>query len=465
VILFAIGLSLTPLATVASGSAAELDDRKTEVARKLAESAQDLDQSSARLTAADQRLTLARTALGDARAALVATRQELTAAEALDHRLQRDLAEATQDLSSTRAALDEGHARMSRRLDSLRAIVANQYAAGSSELMALSTVFTTQDPGQLTSGLISYNSIVEFEASTLARLKVTQALLEVQESTLEEAEREVALRRAAAAANLAEQHRLESQARVFSARIRSLVARQSLAREAAARAKSEDLHQLRQLEDERAQISALLRRRAEKARAEAEARARAEAEARAEARARAEAAKKARQTHETAPNADRTPGDTAASPGHGSTSRPDPHPTAAEPEPAEAGLVYPVDGYITSPYGMRFHPVYKRWSLHDGTDFGAACGTPVRASASGTVVAAYYGGAYGNRIVLDHGVRGGVGLGTTYNHLSGYATSPGDEVRQGEVIGYVGTTGASTGCHLHFMVFEDGATVDPMKWL
>jgi murein DD-endopeptidase MepM/ murein hydrolase activator NlpD len=114
---------------------------------------------------------------------------------------------------------------------------------------------------------------------------------------------------------------------------------------------------------------------------------------------------------------------------------------------------------------MRFHPVYRRWSLHDGTDFGAACGTPVRASASGTVVAAYYGGGYGNRIILDHGLRDGIGLGTTYNHLSGYATSTGDEVRQGEVIGFVGTTGASTGCHLHFMVFANGVAVDPMKWL
>ncbi len=67
--------------------------------------------------------------------------------------------------------------------------------------------------------------------------------------------------------------------------------------------------------------------------------------------------------------------------------------------------------------------------------------------------------------MVDHGLHRGVGLGTAYNHLSAYATSVGEEVARGEVIGYVGNTGYSTGCHLHFMVFENGATVNPMGWL
>jgi murein DD-endopeptidase MepM/ murein hydrolase activator NlpD len=128
-------------------------------------------------------------------------------------------------------------------------------------------------------------------------------------------------------------------------------------------------------------------------------------------------------------------------------------------------LSYPVDGYITSSYGMRLHPVYKRWALHDGTDFGAACGTPIRAAASGTVVGRYYDGGYGNRVIIDHGWVSGGGLGTTYNHLSSYSANVGDRVQRGEVIGFVGSTGYSTGCHLHFMVFRNGATVDPMGWL
>jgi len=115
--------------------------------------------------------------------------------------------------------------------------------------------------------------------------------------------------------------------------------------------------------------------------------------------------------------------------------------------------------------GMRLHPVYKRWTLHDGTDFGAACGTPIRAASSGTVIGMYYDSAYGNRVIIDHGLMGGKGLGSSYNHMSGFSAFVGQNVQRGDVIGYVGTTGYSTGCHLHFMVFENGATVDPMNWL
>jgi murein DD-endopeptidase MepM/ murein hydrolase activator NlpD len=114
---------------------------------------------------------------------------------------------------------------------------------------------------------------------------------------------------------------------------------------------------------------------------------------------------------------------------------------------------------------MRMHPVYHRWTLHDGTDFGAGCGTPIHAAASGTVIAMYYNEGYGNRVIMDNGWYRGAGLGTAYNHLSRYSTHVGQHVQRGDVIGYVGTTGYSTGCHLHFMVFRNGATVNPMGYL
>lgn len=128
-------------------------------------------------------------------------------------------------------------------------------------------------------------------------------------------------------------------------------------------------------------------------------------------------------------------------------------------------LGYPVNSYITSPYGMRLHPIYRQWRLHDGTDFGAGCGTPIRAARGGRVVGRYYDSAYGNRVIIDHGWVGGAGLGTSYNHMSRFSTYVGERVSRGEVIGYAGTTGYSTGCHLHLMVFRNGATVDPMNWL
>ncbi|MGH3322694.1 MAG: M23 family metallopeptidase, partial [Streptosporangiaceae bacterium] len=128
-------------------------------------------------------------------------------------------------------------------------------------------------------------------------------------------------------------------------------------------------------------------------------------------------------------------------------------------------MIYPVQGPITSPYGRRFHPILHVWKLHDGTDFGVGCGTAIHAAASGRVISRYYNEGYGNRLLVSDGQMRGVSVVTAYNHMSGYAVSTGEYVSQGEVVGYVGETGYATGCHLHFMVYENGSTVDPMGWL
>ncbi|GAB4098090.1 M23 family metallopeptidase [Sinomonas halotolerans] len=128
-----------------------------------------------------------------------------------------------------------------------------------------------------------------------------------------------------------------------------------------------------------------------------------------------------------------------------------------------AGLGKPLASLqLASPFGWRANPLGTGSDLHTGADFVAACGTPVIASAAGTVVEAgwhAYGG--GNRIVVNHGN----GLKTTYNHLSTIGVSVGQKVGAAQQIGAAGTTGASTGCHLHFEVVEKGTTVDPMGFL
>lgn len=128
------------------------------------------------------------------------------------------------------------------------------------------------------------------------------------------------------------------------------------------------------------------------------------------------------------------------------------------------GFLAPAAGGITSPYGRRFHPVLHVWKLHDGTDFGAGCGAPIVAPADGRVFGGGPHPAYGNRLFLDHGVVDGRVVRTGYNHAIRYTVSTGERVRRGQVIGYVGTTGYSTGCHLHLMVWLDGRLVDPMSW-
>ncbi|MEJ7630840.1 MAG: M23 family metallopeptidase, partial [Nocardioidaceae bacterium] len=129
-------------------------------------------------------------------------------------------------------------------------------------------------------------------------------------------------------------------------------------------------------------------------------------------------------------------------------------------------LGWPVTNtYVTSPYGMRLHPILHIWKLHDGTDFHAVCGTPVYAAADGRVMSEYYSTGYGNQLVIDHGLVNGVSLATSYNHLTSFVVGTGQQVSRGQIIAYSGTTGYSTGCHLHFMVYVNGATVDPMTWL
>ena len=128
------------------------------------------------------------------------------------------------------------------------------------------------------------------------------------------------------------------------------------------------------------------------------------------------------------------------------------------------GFIHPVSGGVTSPYGMRFHPILKRWKLHDGTDFGASCGTAIRAPYAGRVSQAYFNAGYGNRLFLEHGRVDGVSVRTAFNHATRYVVHRGQRVHRGQVIGYVGSTGYSTGCHLHLMVWLNGRMVNPMSW-
>jgi murein DD-endopeptidase MepM/ murein hydrolase activator NlpD len=123
--------------------------------------------------------------------------------------------------------------------------------------------------------------------------------------------------------------------------------------------------------------------------------------------------------------------------------------------PSAAGLVWPVHGTLTSGFG-------PRWGrMHEGIDIAGGSGTPIAAAATGTVISAGWSGGYGQLVVLDHGN----GLSTAYAHLSSIAVSAGQTVPQGSVVGGMGTTGSSTGVHLHFEVRVNGSAVDPLGYL
>jgi murein DD-endopeptidase MepM/ murein hydrolase activator NlpD len=130
----------------------------------------------------------------------------------------------------------------------------------------------------------------------------------------------------------------------------------------------------------------------------------------------------------------------------------------ARPAAVESGMMLPVAGRITSYFGNRYHPILHFTRFHAGLDIGASWGTPIVAAGDGQVVAAGWAGGYGREVKIAHAG----GLLSIYGHMSQIAAAPGSFVRQGQVIGYVGSSGLSTGPHVHFEVRMGGTPVNPL---
>ncbi len=132
------------------------------------------------------------------------------------------------------------------------------------------------------------------------------------------------------------------------------------------------------------------------------------------------------------------------------------------PVPRSAGgYIYPVNGPITSNYGYRIHPIHGTTRFHSGVDFGVGHGVPIVAAENGIVIHSGWYGGYGNTVVVDHGG----GYTTLYAHASRLSVSQGQQVGRGQTIAYVGSTGMSTGPHLHFEVRYHGDPIDPFSRL
>lgn len=132
-----------------------------------------------------------------------------------------------------------------------------------------------------------------------------------------------------------------------------------------------------------------------------------------------------------------------------------------QPVSGSGQMIWPVNGVITSPFGYREHPIFGRQILHSGIDIGVDYGTPVHAADGGVVVEAGWISGYGYAVVIDHGN----GTSTLYGHNESLAVSSGQSVSQGQVIAYAGSTGNSTGPHVHFEVRVGGEPVDPNSYL
>jgi murein DD-endopeptidase MepM/ murein hydrolase activator NlpD len=383
-------------------------DDKRRVEGRIDQAQDDLHETSADLARAYLRLRRTQAELPGAQAALAGAQRRVTEARERDAELGRRLAvaqetekKAVDDLAATVASTAEATQQVG-------GIARQAYQTGG--VGELSIVLNAESADDLAQRVSAVDTAFQLQGRVLADLDVKRAETRAQTTRLAAVRRQVALLKAQAAANLERARAAEVEAARAKARVEALLSsrRQDVATIEAR--KAVERRRLDALEGQRRALEAKLRAIAAKQRA------------------------------------DQSSDDGGGGPSGGYLSAP----VAGAP--------------VTSEFGRRFHPILHYWRLHAGIDFGAGCGTPVRAAASGSIISAGGAGGYGNRIVIGHGQVRGSNLATSYNHLSRFVRSSG-QVSRGELIGEVGTTGSSTGCHLHFETYQGGAPVNPRNWL
>jgi len=441
----AVTAALLSTALITALTSPSFADKKDDVQRQKQESAKaaedakkDLDASTKEFADAAAALQAAEAQLADAQATLGDTRGKVAVAAAFDTEMQGKLDQSQADLKAARNELKQGQKRLTRSEQAVEEYAVQDYLDGDRGLRAFSGLISGDDPTLYGEQISLGEAVSDNQLATMQKLDATRVILKLNRQKVQKLRDLVKVQRQQAAANLVEKQQLEAAAEQQAVEVAGYVSQTETAKTTAAAA---------QAEDERLYQEQL----AETARLEAELKRIAEEELR-KAREKAAREKAAREKAERERRAGQSP----------SAPIPDP-----EPDTGDSGgtLSKPVSGPITSPYGMRKHPITGVYKLHDGTDFGVPCGTPVKAAADGTIIQQYFNGAYGNRVILNNGVKRDVSVVTTYNHLSRFALKVGTKVKRGQVIAYSGTTGYSTGCHLHFMVLTNGSTVNPMGWL
>ncbi len=411
---YVVGLVLLALtvAALASPVAADKKDdlqrQKRGVNGQLGDAKKSFDESSKKFARAVGALRTAQRQLDAAEKHLGSTRGQLATAEARDAQMQAELVKTEAELDLAIDRLAEGKKELRESEIRVQQFTVEMLQEGDRGLQAFGDLLRGESPTRFSERMSLSDSVGDAQLATMQRLAASKVILKLNREKVQKLRDEVAAARRAAAENLVRKQQLEADAEDQAQEVDRLVGERAKARNSAAAIKREDEEQLRQLERERASLNARLAALARK---------------------------------------DRKSGGAGAGGDSGGT------------------LSRPVGGVVTSPYGMRRHPITGVYKLHDGTDFRAGCGTPIRAAAAGTIIEQYYNGGYGNRVIVNNGIKRGQSVVTTYNHLSRYAKSRGARVARGEVIGYVGSTGYSTGCHLHFMVIANGHTTNPMGWL
>jgi len=428
----------------------ELDDRKSQLQQEMAAQSDAVEDANADLSAAVGRHNEAKANLAAAEAKLAKAEAAERDAQALDELRAAELeaaeialGKAEADVAAALAALESVNRRINEEV-----LVTTQQSDG---LLNLALLFTDVTTSNLNQRAQLAQTLFDSSAKQLDELEMRRLALEDAQAAADAARDTADAARQAAAEQLRARQAAADEAAALRTEVARLVEEAAAAQQAAQGQLAAEEARQAALQQEAASVEARIQARiaaakkaaAEKAAREKAAREKAARDAAAKAAAdKAAAAKKAATTSRST----------------GTVSRP----AVAAPT---SRFLMPVGARITSRYGMRLHPVLGYWKLHDGTDFGASCGTPIRAAEDGVVSERYYNAGYGNRLMIDHGLIDGDYVTTGYNHASRYTVRVGQRVSRGQVIGYVGNTGYSTGCHLHLMVWEDGSVVNPLaKW-
>ena len=395
------------LATLAIPALADddLKDKQRRVEKQIDHVHDDLEHSSAALRRATNDLADAQVKLLAARDRLAVVRGKLADAQVADDRMQIELTGARHELMLATAALTEGAYAVDLQQGQVRDTVKRFYTQGDPRVQAFASYIDAKSPSDLMRRMATEKAVVGHQTSVYADLDEAEELLAEQQETVAGAKDKVADRRRAAADHLQVVEGLFQDAQDAKAAVDQLVVESRDARQRAMKARQADRAALKRLEAREKKIKQLILAAAKAA------------------------------------GGQNYSGDTG-------------------------GLITaPVNGPVTSPFGYRTHPIYGYWGLHNGTDFSAPCGAPVFAGAAGTVVSTYYDEVYGNRLYLSIGTVNGANVTLVYNHMSRYNVSRGARVGRGDTVGFVGTTGWSTGCHMHFTVLRNGNPVDPMGYL
>ncbi|SDK79883.1 Murein DD-endopeptidase MepM and murein hydrolase activator NlpD, contain LysM domain [Nocardioides sp. YR527] len=396
------GTLITPLARADDS----LEDQQEQIEKEKEAAENAVEHSSDALQRATATLATAQKKLAGARNRLEKTDVRLRAAARAHRRAEASLERQRAVLEAARTDLRTARKRATESREDLRDTILEEFTAvGDPRLEEFSALLEGATLEELMRRRNYTDAVTSSKASTLERLEAGERLVARRERGQRRATAAVAATERTAAQKVAEVKRLRARATEARDEIAALVTRTAAAKKKAAALAEEDRKVLAELEKQDAAIEEKIAALAEGAQ---------------------------NRTVDT----------------------------------LVGMLEMPVaDSYVTSPYGMRTHPTTGEYKLHDGVDLHAPCGTPLLAAESGTVIAQEWNDAYGNRLHLFLGKINGHSYTAIYNHLSAYRSEVDDTVARGDVIGLAGTTGWSTGCHLHFMILKDGEIIDPMPLL